>query len=67
VAWILDLLQRKPPKLVAVALANKLALIAWKLMVTGKAYAAPRSPITAAGGLEISPGTGRDRPASVSS
>ena len=40
VAWILDLLQRKPPKLVAVALANKLARIAWKLMVTGEAYAA---------------------------
>ena len=49
VAWILDLLQRKPPKLVAVALANKLARIAWKLMVTGEAYAATRSPVTAAG------------------
>ena len=48
-AWILDLLQRKPPKLVAVALANKLARIAWKLMVTGEAYAATRSPVTAAG------------------
>src|SRR5215212_9285741 len=49
VPWILDLLQRKPPKLVAVALANKLARIAWKLMVTGEAYAATRSPVTAAG------------------
>ena len=49
VAWILDLLQRKPPKLVAVALANKLARIAWKLMVTGEAYAATRAPVTTAG------------------
>jgi len=49
VAWSLDLLQRKPPKLVAVALANKLARIAWKLMVTGEAYAATWSPVTAAG------------------
>ena len=48
-AWILDLLQRKPPMLVAVALANKLARIAWKLMVTGEAYAATWSPVTAAG------------------
>src|SRR4051794_16242681 len=48
-AWILDLPQRKPPKLAAGALANKLARIAWKLMVTGEAYAATRSPVTAAG------------------
>ena len=41
--------RRKPPKLVAVALANKLARIAWKLMATGEAYAATRSPVTAAG------------------
>ena len=35
-----QLFKRKPPKLVAVALANKLARIAWKLMVTGQAYSA---------------------------
>lgn len=31
--WLADLLKRKPPKLAAVALANKTARIAWKLMV----------------------------------
>jgi transposase len=37
--WIMALLKRKAPKLVAVALANKMARIAWKLMVSGQAYA----------------------------
>ena len=37
--WVLALLERKPPKLVAVALANKMARIAWKLMVSGERYA----------------------------
>jgi transposase len=36
--WLLELLKRKPPKLVAVALANKTARIAWKMMMTGEAY-----------------------------
>jgi transposase len=36
--WLLALLKRKPPKLVAVALANKNARIAWKLMVSGESY-----------------------------
>lgn len=39
--WILEMLKRKPPKLVAVALANKMARIAWKLMVTDQDYQAP--------------------------
>jgi transposase len=42
--WIVDLLKRKPPKLAAVALANKMARIAWKLMVTGESYAAKSAP-----------------------
>jgi len=36
--WLIALLKRKPPKLAAVALANKNARIAWKLMVTGEDY-----------------------------
>jgi transposase len=41
--WLQALLARKPPKLAAVALANKLARIAWKLLVSGEAYR-PRPP-----------------------
>jgi transposase len=36
--WLANLLTRKPPKLVAVALANKTARIAWKIMVSGERY-----------------------------
>jgi transposase len=36
--WLLDLLKRKPPKLAAVALANKNARIIWKLLVSGERY-----------------------------
>jgi transposase len=37
-SWLKDMIARKPPKLVAIALANKLARIAWKLMVSGERY-----------------------------
>jgi transposase len=36
--WLIELLKRKTPKLAAVALANKMARIAWKLMTTGECY-----------------------------
>jgi transposase len=36
--WLAELLKRKPAKLAAVALANKTARIAWKMMLTGEAY-----------------------------
>ncbi len=45
------MLRRKPPKLVAVALANKLARIAWKLMITGESYAIKRPPQAATGAV----------------
>jgi transposase len=40
--WLVALLKRKPPKLAAVALANKVARIAWKLMASGERYDAAR-------------------------
>ncbi len=42
--WAAELLQRKPAKLVAVALANKVARIAWAVMTRGETYRAPRPP-----------------------
>ena len=36
--WLLKLLQRRPRKLAAVALANKMARIAWAIMTSGEAY-----------------------------
>jgi transposase len=45
--WLRDLVARKPPKLAAVALANKVARIAWKLMVSGERYDAARAGILA--------------------
>jgi transposase len=43
-SWLVNLLKRKPPKLAAVALANKLARIAWRLMVTGETYRIKPAP-----------------------
>ena len=40
--WAAGLLQRKPAKLVAVALANKVARIAWAVMTRGETYRAPQ-------------------------
>lgn len=39
--WLGSLLSRKPPMLVRVALANKMARIVWALMVKGEDYRAP--------------------------
>lgn len=46
--WLAELLKRKPPKLAAVALANKTARIAWKLMVSGERYDRTRAATAAA-------------------
>ena len=39
--WLLGLLARKPKKLAAVALANKMARIVWAMMVSGETYRRP--------------------------
>jgi transposase len=48
--WLRALLQRKPRKVAAVALANKMARVAWALMTGSEAY---RRPTTAAGAATI--------------
>ena len=48
--WIVELLKRKPPKLAAVALANKIARVAWRLMASGESYIAKPGPAALAGG-----------------
>jgi transposase len=40
--WVLGLLARKPKKLAAVALANKMARIIWAMMVSGETYRRPQ-------------------------
>lgn len=39
--WLLGLLARRPRRLAAVALANKMARIAWAMMTSGEAYRRP--------------------------
>jgi len=36
--WLIKLMDRKPAKLAAVALANKIARVVWKLMTSGESY-----------------------------
>ncbi len=40
--WLLHLLARRPKKLAAVALANKMARIIWAMMVSGETYRRPQ-------------------------
>lgn len=41
--WLLGLLARKPKKLAAIALANKMARIIWAMMMTGETYRRPKA------------------------
>lgn len=45
--WLIKLLANKPAKLVAVALANKMARIAWALLVKGGTYKTPALAVAA--------------------
>lgn len=47
--WLAGLLARKPVKLVAVALANRTARTAWRMMASGEAYDSARAAITPLG------------------
>jgi transposase len=40
--WLINLLARRPRKLVAVALANKMARVLWAMMVSGQTYRHPQ-------------------------
>ena len=39
--WVIEMLARRPAKVVAVALANKMARIAWAVLAKGETYRAP--------------------------
>ena len=56
--WLTALLARRPTKVAAIALANKLARMAWAMMARGECY---RNPVALAGyDDEIAPGNWRD-------
>jgi len=44
--WIAKLLARKPAKVVAIAVANKTARIAWAIMSKGGTYSVPQRAVT---------------------
>jgi len=45
--WLTELLARRPFRVVAVALANKMARVAWALLVKGGTYRAPEVRVAA--------------------
>ena len=63
--WLAALLKRKSPKLAAVALANKTARVAWKMMPTGEEYSLKSAATVPAAAAEDQPDTGSNRTATV--
>ena len=47
-AWLRGVLARRPVRLATVALANKMARIAWAVMTRGEVYQAKGRAVTAA-------------------
>ena len=55
--WLTALLARRPTKVAAIALANKIARMAWAMMARGERY---KEPIALAAVNEIAPDNRRD-------
>ena len=43
--WVINLLERRHPNVVAIALANKIARIAWAIMTKGENYNPDFNPV----------------------
>jgi transposase len=46
-SWLARLLDRRPTKVVGIALANKTARMMWAMLRRGEAYRAPKAPVAA--------------------